>query len=223
MTVETKKWWMDFWNQRQHGDFRDTPDEHVVRFSKRFFSSLEGKRVLEFGFGDGKDLLYFYSKGCTCYGIEGSAEICNSFLQRAGQLDSSRIKVGDYQTILEGMTTDSLDFIYAMEVLHYLDSKKNIADLLKSFYKVLRKDGKILFSFVHPQHFFMDNSFRIDKDCREFNKGLPYREGLKFVLFETAKEIKDVFSIFQGISIGSHDHSYDLQTRHVFWLVTAHK
>lgn len=223
MTVETKKWWSVFWNQRQHDYFRDVPDEHVVRFSKRFLSLPQGKRVLEFGFGDGIDLLYFYSKGCACYGIEASKEVCSSFMQRAGHLDGTRIKVGDSQEILKGITPGSLDFIYSMNALHYLDNKKNITDLLKVFYKYLGKNGKILFSLVHPQHYFMDNSFRIDKDCREFDNGVPERAGLRFVLFETVKEIQDIFSIFSSISIGSHEHSYDLEIRHVFWLVTGHK
>jgi SAM-dependent methyltransferase len=224
MTVETKEWWAHFWNQRQDQQhyFRDVPGEHVVRFSKVFFPALAGKRVLEFGFGDGIDLLYFYAKGCTCYGVEASEEIADSFLQRAGELDAARIKIGNYQ-LLDDIAPGSLDLIYSMNVLHYLDNKKKIADLLKIFHKLLAKDGKTLFSLVHPQHYFMDNSKRVDKDCREFTKDIPQRAGLRFVLFETAREIQELCSNFKNNSVGSHEHTYDLQTRHKFWLVTGHK
>jgi SAM-dependent methyltransferase len=224
MTVETTEWWAQFWNQRrqQQHYFRDVPGEHVVRFAKVFFPSLAGKRVLEFGFGDGMDLLFFYAKGCNCYGVEASEEICRAFLERAGELDPARINIGNYR-LLHDIAPGSIDLIYSMNVLHYLDSKKKIADLLGIFRQLLAKDGKILFSLVHPQHYFMDNSRRVDKDCREFTQGIPQREGLRFVLFETAKEIQELCADFTNNSVGCHEHTYDLQTRHKFWLVTGSK
>jgi cyclopropane fatty-acyl-phospholipid synthase-like methyltransferase len=194
-----------------------------VRFAKVFLLPIEGKSVLEFGFGDGKDLLYFYSKGCNCYGIEASKEVCDLFLQRAQHLDMNRIKIGDYHSIRKRLAKGSIDFIYSINVLHYMGSKKKISELIKKFYNLLGEGGNILISLVHPQHYFMDNSVRVNKDCREFTNEIPEREGLRFILFETRKEIQGIFSIFKNIHIGSHEHSYDLQKRHVFWLVTGNK
>ncbi len=129
------------------------------RFSEKpmmqsMLSDLTGKRVLMLGCGTGEESRLLKEVGATdIVGIDLSKE----------SIKLAKSTYPDYEFIVGDMhklpfEDESFDFVYSSLAIHYSNEP---ATVYKEIYRILKKDGKLLFSVGHPlrwagEHFNID-------------------------------------------------------------------
>ena len=98
---------------------------------------LKGKKILDVGFGSGRDMLYFRSKGYEVYGIDNEP----SFVEHAKAL-GLQVCLED---VLTFQTEERFDGIWANASLLHL-SKKRMADAIDRLKGLLKKGGVLFVS-----------------------------------------------------------------------------
>ena len=105
------------------------------------YLNKDSKRILDLGFGSGRDSLYFKSLGYDIYAIDPVEEFC----KYARDLGLDNI----YNITAEEMTFDSLfDGIWACASLLHIESNKLI-DVFNKCYKALNDNGIMYCSFKY--------------------------------------------------------------------------
>jgi SAM-dependent methyltransferase len=95
------------------------PNDVLVRLGARLFRKDEDRKILDFGFGTGANLVHFASQGFETYGVE----ISEHALGRArGRLESARLSadlrligVGQRLPFADGF----FDVVYSWQMLYY--------------------------------------------------------------------------------------------------------
>jgi len=114
-----------------------TPSEHI----EKFLALLpENAKILDVGCGVGVDAHYMMSEGFQVTGIDLSKEMITLAEQKYPQIDfrNQDIRELDYRE----MTFDGIVASYSL--IHI--PKKDILELLKNFYLLLKHNGKIYIS-----------------------------------------------------------------------------
>ena len=107
---DSELWWENYWASGQMS--KKVPSQHLARFVSLFLGGTKGKRILDIGFGDGKDLLFMLSNGCVCYGIEATQGICNTFLKRNKHLlKCKNIHLGTFDNIVSSIKNHLILYI----------------------------------------------------------------------------------------------------------------
>lgn len=133
---------------------------------------IDGKSVLEIGFGMGTDHINLVRNGATAYGIDltpNNSSILKKRLQLY-ELDSNFI-CGDAENI--PVANDSIDFVYSFGVIHHSpDTDKIVSEI----HRILKPGGKCWIT-VYNKHslFFWWSVFLVDW----IFKGKFRRESLK--------------------------------------------
>lgn len=219
--VNSIDWWTNKWLTKN--DHKSVPSEHIVRFAKTKFSDLSGLSVLDIGFStSGAELLFFLSCGCHCYGLEVSEDICRMFISKYQLQNEPLLRVGTAESF-QFPESESLDLVYSIETLHYLESKQKVREWIELSHSLLRRGGWMLVSLIRPDHFFCSVSHRFDAEGRIFNNGYPSRKGLRFLVFETEKELRTTFDLFSHVEIGYYKYGFNYNELRSFWLVTCCK
>ena len=75
---------LDYYNQNAKAFAEGTTFVDFKETQNKFINSLQGRRVLDFGCGAGRDLKYFVEAGLEVEAIDGSAELCQIAESYAG-------------------------------------------------------------------------------------------------------------------------------------------
>jgi len=115
---------------------------------KAFFNSLDDlnkKTVLDLGCGDGSLSKIFYKQNANVFAIDGSSKMID--IAKANcENENVDFKVGDITESLP-YKDGSFDFVICNMVLMYCD---NISETIKEVSRILKPNGKFVFSIVHP-------------------------------------------------------------------------
>ena len=118
-------------------DFLEKP----AMYSK--LPNLKNKKVLCLGCGSGEETSYLKSlEAKKVIGIDISKGLINIAKQNYPNIE---FQVMDMEKLI--FPTETFDFVYSSLVMHYVD---NWTRTLNSVKKVLKKNGKFLFSTHHP-------------------------------------------------------------------------
>ena len=109
--------------------------EHYGRFLPYLAS---GAKVLDVGFGSGRDMLYFASKGFDVVGVDNVAEFVNN-----AQNMGLNVHLGDFHNL---PYEEAFDGIWACASLLHSD---NLPLAFENLYKALKKDGYIYLSMKY--------------------------------------------------------------------------
>ena len=151
------------------GDFFS---EYKILEVKNF---LEGKKILDFGCGDGNSA-FFINKNVSSYeyiGIDISAKSIDQAQKRNLPnssfvvYDGSHIPFDDY----------SFDVVFVACVFHHVEFTKHI-DVLKEIHRVLKNKGKVIIFEHNP---FNPLTLKIVHDC-------PFDVGVKLITAGKMKE-----------------------------------
>ena len=112
---------------------------------------LHGKRILDVGFGSGRDLAYFQSKGYEAYGIDTEP----SFVQRAFKA-GFRVAQADVRTY---ETNQKFDGIWACASLLHL-SKKDMVQAVERLKGMLKQNGVLFVSLKEGDSEIVDEKGR---------------------------------------------------------------
>jgi len=117
--------------------------EHISKFyqlSLDILKEYKNPKILDIGFGSGRDMLYFQKLGFNITGID----TCYSFYQHADKLGLNVF----HETIEEHYSgfDNIYDVIYSVGVIFHLDKEERIS-FFKSLNKKLKHNGKFILSY----------------------------------------------------------------------------
>jgi hypothetical protein len=146
---ETRQWWTE---KVENGYFND----FMFAFSRPDLINkfdLKGKKILEIGFGYGRELSQFCKLSDDVYGADIAPTTIDLTLSK---LKEQGIDLKPKLKGFDGINlpfNEKFDFIYSCFVIQHM-SKKNAAILIGNCIDKLNNKGYILFEFYgHPKYF----------------------------------------------------------------------
>ncbi len=118
----------------------------------KLIPNVKGKKVLDAGCGTGSLTEWLVNNGADVTGVDASphmlAQVNDDIKSRA------RLVEHNLETPLLFLEDNSMDLVTASLVIHYI---KNIEGLFNEFSRVLKPNGHLIFSIIHPVTDFIDN------------------------------------------------------------------
>ncbi|MDR1310627.1 MAG: class I SAM-dependent methyltransferase [Burkholderiaceae bacterium] len=205
------------------------PSEFLVRTLLGQYPALklahryENAHMLDWGCGDGRNLLLLHNLKARVFGMEVTQSLCDDVTRRmAGMAVSADIRVG--RNSRTPFDDHFFDYVIASNSLYYVDAEEHFSMTLRELNRVIRKGGYLIATFPHPNTFILagakereDSHFEITNDLH----GL--RNGSLFKVFKTKEQLIQEFSPdFTDIAIGeTHDNYYGYQVS--CWLFVGKK
>jgi SAM-dependent methyltransferase len=209
-----KEHYADFYSQKNPS--KVYPVEFVVRTLLGTYPGLRmdraayrGAKILDLGFGDGRNMPLLHDLGFRVYGVEISEEICRLTQGRMARLGVPvRLETGTNSHIPFGDGT--FDFILACHACYYVTPGESFADNLQEIARVLRAGGRFIFSLAKTDTYVLkdavplgDGHYRITQD--------PYgiRSGGIFRAFASRQEVVDEFgTYFSDFALGLCENDF---------------
>ncbi len=202
------------------------PTEFVVRTflanypRLSFKKPLEGDRILDVAFGDGRNTAFLCEQKLAVSGIEITQGIVDQTASRLAQLGhSANLKVGRNSSI--PFESGEFHYILACHCCYYCDEGETFEDNLAEYARVLKPDGWLVASVASAKSYIFkdatplpDGSFRVNGD--------PYhnRNGYRLHAFHESQEVENYFSkYFKNLSLGYAHNNYYGISEQVFWIV----
>lgn len=187
-------------------------------------SKYRGARILDIGFGDGRNWPLLYNASFDIYGVEVTEKIVSLGRNRAQTLGIPvSLKVGTNSVIPFG---DSFfDYILACHSCYYVDAETTFRDNLQEYNRVLKSGGILIASLPEANASIFEGCIGGEDGHVEIrNDPWGLRNGGIFKWFRSEEEIKEVFSpYFDSFSIGlCLDNYYGVRVN-VFLLVCRKK
>ncbi len=132
----------------------------------QIIGTVSGKKIADYGCGEGKFLTELYSNGAEAYGYDISEAMITQAHNRIGNkaelsvIESGKIPLQD----------STLDTVVSNLVLMMCPSKKVIKDIFSEVYRVLAPEGNWIFCITHPA--FSDREFTTFRNI--FNDKMNY-------------------------------------------------
>src|SRR6185437_1630813 len=214
----------------KHDPIHVYPVEFVVRAflgnyprHKTHSSSYLGRRVLDLGCGDGRNMTLLHNLGMQVFGVEITQDICDQVKQRMGRLGIDvTLSVGRNNSVpyVDGF----FDVVLACHACYYIDPGTHFSDNVLEISRLLKSDGLFVFSAPIGTSYIMrgakdrgDGHMEIAQD--------PYglRNGYVLKKFDSPGEIEDALSpLFRDFEIGSCRNDFWGIDEHV-WTVVCRK
>jgi len=193
------------------------PSDVLVRLGARLLSRNEDRRLLDFGFGTGANLLHFARQSYEMYGIEISEHALALTQQRVREAGLA----AELSLIEPGHRTpyrDSFfDAVYAWQVLYYGDKdvwRRTVSELER----VTRPGGRVIVATAAPGDISQAEAEPLGNEM--YRSRVPSQEGCVL----TIPEQEGLAALFagRGIEVGEFGFRFGpTVARH--WIVTYRK
>ncbi len=152
-------------------------------------SELPGRRVLDLGFGDGRNMPLLSNLGMQVYGVEVSEEICQVGVERMAALGVTvEARPGRNHAI--PFENGFFGHVLACHACYYVDPGTTFADNIAEIARVLQPGGLFVFSAPVGTSYIMDGAEDIgDGHMRIANDPFGVRNGYVLKKFDVATEI----------------------------------
>ncbi|RAP37470.1 hypothetical protein B1207_04665 [Legionella quinlivanii] len=202
------------------------PTEFVVRTflanypNKNFKRPVPGDKILDIGFGDGRNTAFLCDLGLEVSGIEITAGIVNQTRQtllKSGYAPD--LRVGRNGSI--PFEDETFDYILACHCCYYCDDGQTLFDNLNEYYRVLGKNGFLIASVANQSSYIFNQAEKLsDGSFMIMNDPYNNRVGYRLHAFASKSEIEQYFSpLFHNFSFGSADNDYYGISEKVFWVI----
>lgn len=183
-------------------------------------SELTGRRVLDLGFGDGRNMPLLADLGLEVHGVEVTEAICAQITERmvaagvkieARVGRNSRLPYGDAH----------FDHLLACNSCYYVDSGQTFSDNLKEIARVMKPGARFVHSLPMSTTFLLEGAKDLGDGHVEVTQD-PYgvRVGAVLRKFDSPEEIERALSPwFTDISIGSCRDDYWGSKVHLWFVV----
>lgn len=213
---------------------RDPQHVYPVEFVVRAFlgtyprlstdrSSFPGQKILDIGFGDGRNMPLLANLGFQVHGIEVTEDICARGTERMRTLGLAiEARVGRNASI--PYADRFFDHVLACHACYYIDPGTRFSDNVAEIARVTKPEGLFVFSVPMATSYI----FRGARDLGEGHMEIandPYgvRNGYVLKKFDTAKDIEDALApAFEDARIGSCQNDFWGIEEHV-WTVVARR
>jgi SAM-dependent methyltransferase len=197
--------------------YRMRDPEHVypVEFVVRAFlgnyprhktdkATYPGKRVLDLGCGDGRNMPLLHNLGMQIHGTEISQEICDLTQSRMKRLGiAADIRMGRNNAL--SYADDLFDIVLACHSCYYVDPGTMFIDNAREIARVLKEGGSFVFSAPMGSSYIMSGASDLGGGhMRIANDPYGVRNGSVLKKFDSEAEIEAALSpAFTGFEIGS--------------------
>ena len=196
------------------------PSEWVIRTLLGKYPRLNldknkypGSRILDVGFGDGRNWPLLSNAMFDIYGVEITEKILTLGLQRAEVLGIPvTLKLGTNSAI--PFENDFFDYVLASSSCYYVDKGETFSHNLKEYSRVLKPKGILLATLPAAGGSILDGAVDLGDGHVEIrNDPWGLRNGYVFRQFRTEEELVATFSpYFDSFSIGlCCDNYYGVQ------------
>jgi len=202
------------------------PTEFVVRTflatypGLKFRKPARGDRVLDIGFGDGRNTAFLCEQGYAVSGIEITQGIVDQTRARlTGLGHRADLRVGRNSRI--PFEAGYFDCVLACHCCYYCDEGESFADNLREYARVLRQGGALVASVACRSSYIFEGA----TECPDGSlviRSDPYgnRNGYRLHAFRDKREIEQYLSpLFSNFSFGFADNDYYGISERVFWVV----
>ena len=183
------------------------PTETIVRLFKGDYLTgdsidYKDKKIIDVGFGNGNNSLFFAEIGMQLFGVEIQEEICDILRKKLETRNlSGEIKVGSNQNL--PFDENYFDFLVSWNVIHYEGEEKNIKNAIKEYARVIKKGGRVIISTTGPGHKILLKSKKVAPHLYEINRPNDPRVGQVHYFFENSEFLEQSFEpYFENIQAG---------------------
>ena len=161
-----------------------------LNFNRDYNIKFNKKKILDIGFGDGRDLVLFHNLGMETYGVEVDDSIISHSIEK---FNNTSIKVSKGFNHKTGFKKNSFDFVYSISSLMYLTNKAmTIDNILKHCFDILKPGGFFMGSFTKNTSHVIRGGEKLNNNV--FKLKDPYykfREGQYYYTHKSKSEVKD--------------------------------
>lgn len=185
--------------------------------------SYRGAKILDLGFGDGRNMPLLHDLGFKVSGVEISDEICRLTQNRMERLGvPMELKTGSNSHIPFG--DETFDFILSCHACYYVGPGETFADNVQEIARTLRARGRFIFSLAKTDTYVLRDAaklgnghYRITHDPRGLRNGSVFRA------FASKQEIVDELGVsFNDFSLGLCENDF-YGTYEKVWIGTCLK
>tara|TARA_B100000941_G_C28463700_1_gene532245 strand:- start:189 stop:875 length:687 start_codon:yes stop_codon:yes gene_type:complete len=132
-------------------------------FSLRDYN-FKDKKILDIGYGDGRDLVLFNDLGFETYGVEVNEEVVEHSINKFKKKGLD-IKLSLGCNDKTGFKENEFEFVYALASLMYFRNKDiSINNVLRHVFSILKKDGFFIGSFTKADSHIVEESIKLDNN-----------------------------------------------------------
>jgi acetyltransferase-like isoleucine patch superfamily enzyme/SAM-dependent methyltransferase len=186
-------------------------------------SKYAGSKILDLGYGDGRNMPLLYNLGFDIYGVEISEEINRLAKARLNKLGIPAVlKVGRNASLPFG--SNFFQYILACHSCYYVEESMSFDDNLREIHRVLAPNGLFICSLpMHDTYILHDAEQLSGGHYRIVNDPYGVRNGTIFRAFKSRDEIEKALSkYFCDFSIGfCDDDFYGIHQK--VWIVVCKK
>lgn len=176
-------------------------------------SKYPGAKILDVGFGDGRNWPLLRNASFEIYGTEITEEIMTLGHARARALGiPATLKLGTNSSI--PFENEFFDYMLASCSCHYVDAGTTFSDNLREYHRVLKPGGTLIATLPESNSSIFSGSIDLGDGHVEIrNDPWAIRNGYTFRMFRSEQDVKDTFSPeFDSFSLGlCCDNYYGIQ------------
>ena len=182
-----------------------------------------GQRVLDLGFGDGRNMPLLVNLGLEVFGVEITEEICSRAVARLARLGVTvEVRVGRNHALpfAEGF----FHHVLACHSCYYVDPKTRFEDNLREIARVMSPCGRFVFSVPIGTSYILRGARDLGDGHMQITAD-PYgvRNGCVLKKFDTEGDIEEALApLFEDLSIGSCRNDFWGIEEHV-WIVVCRR
>jgi ubiquinone/menaquinone biosynthesis C-methylase UbiE len=202
------------------------PTETLIRLFKGDYVTkkieCQGKSILDVGFGNGNNTMFFASLGMKVSGVEISQDICDLVTEKFSRIGIDvDLKMGTNQNL--PFDDNTFDFLVSWNVLHYEGTENGIKAGIKEYARVLKREGRLFLSTTGPKHKILKNSKTLGNHLYEIGRDDDFRKGQVHFFFDAKEYLDFYFSPhFQEIQMGRIEDQL-FREKLDWWLLTGVK
>lgn len=186
-------------------------------------ATYRGQRVLDLGFGDGRNMPLLHNLGMQVFGLEISQEICDLTKARMNRLGvDAMLDIGRNCKMPYGDAF--FDRILACHSCYYVDEGTRFDDNIKEMARVLKPGGICIFSAPKSTSYIMRGAIDLgDGHMQIANDPYGVRNGYILKKFDDERDIaKSLSSAFTDFEFGSCENDFWGVEEHV-WIVVCRR